>query len=402
MAKIEYVEDALKELLTLALWNDSILSWQDHTILTSLSSTLNKNNALTRKQGKLLLKILNRYQQSVQHIFDLTALLNNPKWRHDFRKLDLSMSVWVERDDEGSVWIAMKFPYHLLKEFEETIIIQSHGNAKNNRSRMQWDAEHRIRKLDLYDFNIMVIDEFVRRHNFVIDDTFVNTVGLIEEIWQQQDNLKPYSKLQDNRIVLVNAVSDAEAYFEKSITGNIYKDMFLAKGMGFTTRLDHTASNIVERIATDANTHFWVRTNAEFLQLYRAVDGVATVVLDRNTQDIIGWLEKFVSDAKQQGINTDDIRVCFREPKDSNIPLNEWIRKNNLGGKVDNAKLLIFRHSPSKWLFTNEVDVKLVGTNSYTPVNNVTANYWMQSHPCVCYISDIKPTKIRNKQIANL
>lgn len=399
MAQIEYVEDALVEVLNLC--DHGELPWQDHMILTSLKTAVDTHGALTRKQSNLILRLLAKYQPVLQHKIDLTEIIANPKWRYDFRKLDLSKSIKVEQDSEGAIWIVMKFPYELLTEFEETVV----ASAKNEytlHSKMRWDTENRVRKLDLYDFNIVVIDEFVRKHNFTIDNTFVTAVGFVEEIWQHQDQFKPYADVQDNKVVLVNAAPDAVAYFEKSMTGNIYNDTFLAKSMGFPRLLTHTATNIVEKITADVNTHFWVKTNREFLQLYQAVDGVAAIVLDRNTQDIVGWLAQFVSDAEQQGVSVDDIRVCFREPKDSKIPLNEWIRENNLGGKIERAKLFIFRHSPSKWLFTNKVDVKIIGTNSYTPVNHPIAMHWIQCHPCVCHISDIKPTKTRNRQIAHL
>lgn len=401
MATIDYVEDALAEVLSLYPWDHGELSWQDHTILTSLGNAVTRSGALTRKQSGLLLKLLVKYQLVLQHKIDLTDVIANPKWRYDFRKLDLSKSIKVEQDTQGTVWIVMKFPYDLLTEFEDTVVASAKYEHTPH-SKMQWDTENRVRKLDLYDFNIVVIDEFVRKHNFTIDNTFVTAVELVEEIWQNQEQFKPYADVQDNKVVLVNAAPEAVTFFEKSITGNVFKDTFLAKSMGFTQRLKNTATNIVEKITADTNTHFWVKTNIEFLQLYHAVDGVAAIVLDRNTQDIIRWLDLFLADAKQQGISTDSIRVCFREPKDSKIPLNEWIRANNLGGKVENAKLLIFRHGPSKWLFANKVDVKIIGTNSYTPVNHPTAMHWIQSHPCVCYISDIKPTKTRNKQIAHL
>jgi hypothetical protein len=145
-----------------------------------------------------------------------------------------------------------------------------------------------------------------------------------------------------------------------------------------------------------------MRSNKEFLQLYNTIDGVAAIILDRNIENMIGWLNQFIHDATDMGIDTSKFRVCHREPKDSKTPINEWIKANHLGGKIDKGQLFIFKHKPAKWLFSNDVDVKIVGTNSYIPVSETSALWWMQSHPCVCYISDIKPTKTRNRAIAHL
>lgn len=401
MATIDYVEDALAEILSLYPWDHGELSWQDHTILTSLGNAVTRSGALTRKQSSLLLKLLGKYQPVLQHKIDLTEIIANPKWRYDFRKLDLSKSIKVEQDNEGNRWIVMKFPYDLLTEFEETVVASA--NSKNTlHPRMQWDTENRVRKLDLYDFNIVVIDEFVRKHNFTLEASFLDALHRVEEIWQQTDNISPHSSIKNGAVVLVNAAKDADTYFQTHRTGQVDQDLFLAKSMGFVASLSGAATSIVEKIAKSSTSHFWLRSNQEFLQLYKAIDGSAAIILDRNTEDLVDWLDQFVSDAKDLGIDTRDFKVCHREAKDSQIPLNAWIKDNGVGGSVKDGKLFIFKQKPAKWLFNNGTDVKIIGTNSYTPVNETSTMWWMQSHPCVCYVSNIKPTKTRNRQIAHL
>jgi hypothetical protein len=397
MATIEYVEDALNELLKLFVWDDNILDWKDYTILASLSSAVSRNGALTRKQAQLLLKILTKYQHLKNLTFDLTEIVTDPKWRSDFRKLDMSRSVLIECDENGTPWYIMKFPYALIKEFEEKLV------NDDNKQDMKWCPETKVRKLKFYEFNIVSIDQFVREHNFVIDDSFLDALYQVEEIWQQQENIKPYSVIKNGTVELVNGVSDAESFFQTHRTQNIEQDLFLAKSMGFTAQLNRAPVTIVEKIAQESASHFWLKSNREFLQLYKAVGGPAAIILDRNTEDIIDWLDKFVKDAKELDIDTQDFKFCHRENKDSRIPLNDWIKENGLGGSIKNGKLFIFKQKPAKWLFVDNIDIKLIGTNSYTPINELSTMWWTQSHSCVCYISDIKPTpRTRNKKIAHL
>jgi len=394
MSSIEYVEDALEEFLKHSMWDD--IDWQDNTILTSLMSAVNSEGALTRKQGYLLLKILTKYQTLPSIPFDLNGIITAPKWRRDFRKLDLTKSIVVEKDNQGMLWFIMKFPYSLLKEFETAV------SSDNVKARMSWDSDRKIKKLSFYDFNIVVIDEFVRKHNFEVDDTFVDAVSMVEEIWQQSENVKPHSIIEKDRVMLVNAVDGARDYFKTHATGIVEKDLFLAKSMGFPVELHREPASAVEKISQDTNCHFWIKTNTEFLQLYKTIDDITVIILDRNTKNTIEWLEAFINDAKSLDIDTSEFRICFREPKDSEVPLNDWIKKNNLGGSVDNGKLFIFKQKPAKWLFNNNVDVKIIATNNYTPINEPQTLHWTQSHPCVCYISSIEPTNPRNKQIAPL
>ena len=327
---------------------------------------------------------------------DLDEVLKNSKWRADFRKLDMTKHVSVEKDSEGTIWFVLKFPYALVKAFEEALVTDQNKHA------MSWSVETRERRLKFYNFNIMSVDKFVRENGFDIDESFIDVLHQVEEVWAQQDNIIPHSCVDGNRVKLVNAVQDSLDYFSERAIGDIEHDMFLAKSMGFALKTEKKSSSVVEKISSDKNNHFWLKSNEDFFQLYQSVRGTTVLIIDRNTKDLVGWLEKFITDAEHFGVDTSLFRVCHREPKDSSIPLNEWIRQRNLGGKIEGGRLYIFKQKPAKWLFANGIDVKIIATNSYTPINDFITSHWINTHPCVCYISDIKPTKSRNKQIAIL
>jgi hypothetical protein len=396
MAKVEYVEEALEAITQKTMWDDTLVDWKDLTIMESFKNALDREGALTQQQARLLLKILTKYQSSTKFGFDISQVIDQPKWRSNFRVLDLTRSIKIEKDDEGTLWIVMKFPYSLIKEFEKSLV------TEDNKQDMKWCPDTKTRKLKFYEFNIVAVNEFVREHNFIIEDSFLDALHQVEEIWQQMDNISPYSAIEYGEVMLVNAVKDADNYFQTHRKGQVDQDLFLAKSMGFVANMPGTTASIVEKIAKSASSHFWLKSNREFLQLYKTVGGPAAIILDRNTENLIDWLDKFISDAKELDIDTQDFKVCHREAKDSRIPLNDWIKENGLGGGVKDGKLFIFKQKPAKWLFSYGADVKIIGTNSYTPINETSTMWWMQSHPCVCYISDIKPTKTRNRQIAHL
>jgi hypothetical protein len=396
MAQIEYVEDALSELLSLGIQTDIDLSWQDHTILTSLNNAIQTEGALTKKQSFLLLKILSRYQNSTNGKLDLISILAAPKWRSNFRKLDYSKSISIERDQDNTLWIIMKFPYDLLKEFESTLI------STHTRPNVHWDADRRVRKLNFYNFNIIQVNEFAKSHGFNIDDSFVEAVSCVEEIWQQYDDLTPYSCIVNDNVVIRNAVLDAENYFNQYRRTTLNENIFFAKQMGYVLQLDRTPNSVLEKIVSNKENHFWVKHNNQFFELYKSLNGVSVIIIDRNTKDIISWLDQFIADADSNMVSRKDIRVCFRESKESRTPLNTWIKENDLGGKIESGKIFIFKQKPAKWIFSDGVKVDIVATNSFTPINEPTTRMWIDSHPCVLFISEITPTTSRNKQIANL
>ena len=159
--------------------------------------------------------------------------------------------------------------------------------------------------------------------------------------------------------------------------------------------------SIVEKIAASASNSFWLKTNIDLFQLYKSITGKVAIVLDR-TANTVEWLTAFVNDADAAGVTRADIRVCFREPKDQNRGLNDWIKNNDVGGKVEDGKILIFEFKPAKWLFKEQERVTMLVSNNLYPSTNQITKDWFNTHPLVVYLGDIKPSEQRGQQIVEL
>jgi hypothetical protein len=177
--------------------------------------------------------------------------------------------------------------------------------------------------------------------------------------------------------------------------------MLLAKEMCFPLKISKKPEKIVEKIASNKNNIFWIDTNEKFFDLYKQVDEKICIVLDRASYKD-KWLETFVEDSEKCGVSRSDIRVCFRDNKDQDRGLNQWIKDNDLGGPVEGGKIFIFEHKPAKWLFKDNIDVKIIVTNNLYISSNTFINEWMTSHPCVVYLGEIKPTLTKVKTFAIL
>ena len=398
MSKLSYVEDLFVEFYNQTIMDIEILQDQDTSVMHSFFNQIDLGNQLTANQGNFLLKILTKYKSHAKRLgIDYGTLLENPVWKMSFRKLDLSKRAFVEQDEDGVISICLKFPYSLKDIFDKEFNTESQGNNAS-----QWDGDRKLRVLDVYKFNIIHLDEFLKKHEFELDESFLELVDVVSEMWNQQDNIIPYAEIVDNNIKLFNTTEASLEFFQTHKSNQLNKDLFLSKSMGYPVRFNQPAATPLEKICQSKSRNFWLKLNRDFFNLYKEIDGIACVLIDRNTQDIVTWLERFIGSADLAGIPRSEIKVCFRDPVEKKSKLNEWIKDNNLGGKVDEGKILVFLHKPPKWLFKDTIDVKIVITNSYTPINEPTTSAWLSAHPCVCYLGEIKPTPVRKQKIVSL
>jgi hypothetical protein len=390
-----FAEDLIEKFYEFVYDKNLPIQSQDHPPLESFYLKIINREQLTNNQANFAIKLLEKYRTLATAAgFHYSADLSAIQWKQPFRVLDLSKKIYVEKDDAGKAWICLKFPYQLKKQFEDEIdsIVDYHKKSF-------WDPELKVRKLSLYDFNLIHLHEFATKHNFEIDDSFMLAVGEVEEIWQNSENVAPYSTSLNESVFLHNASSDAGHFWNIKAIGTYEDNLLLAKSMGYV--FDGKPKNTVEKIASSPENSFWIKHNHELFDIYKKITGKICVVLDR-TGNILTWLQQFVADADRAGIIRDDIKVCFRENKENNSGVNDWIKAAGVGGKVETGRILIFEYKPAKWLFKQADDVKMLVTNNLYPPTNQIAKDWFTAHPCVIYLGDIKPSEQRGQKIVEL
>lgn len=395
MLKSIYVEDLFLEFQAIAMATKFGLQPQDYSPIISFTTKLSNGESLTQNQANYVLKILEKYKNlSAIAGLDYRDELDNLEWRRPFRVLDLSKKIYVEKDEKGKVWVCLKFPYQLKKEFEEEI-----GGEISTQKSSYWDHENKIRKLYIYDFNLIQLFEFAKKHNFDIDDSFMIAAGEVEEIWQNSDNILPCCRVGSQGLELDNATEDATNFFNDHKTNNLAHNLILAKSMGFLLKSPQVGS--IEKIASSPVNSFWIKNYNTFFSIHNQLKERICIVLDRTT-DILSWLQNFVAEADKMLVSREEIKVCFRDNKDSKTGLNDWIKLAGVGGKVEAGKILIFENKPAKWLFKADQDVKILVTNNVYPPTNQMAREWFLNHPCVFYLGDIKPTEYKGNKIVEL
>jgi hypothetical protein len=395
MLKSVFAEDVFSSFTDLVTAGIISVQAQDHAPIISFYTRIYNNEPLTKNQANYILKILEKYKYlSAIAGLDYQHSLATLQWQRPFRILDLSKSMYVERSITGQIEVCLKFPFQLKTEFDAEI---NSGSLLSKSSK--WDPEEKVRRLNIYDFNLISLYEFANKHNFEIDESFMSVLADVEEIWQNSDDVVPYCEVTDHGVELKNASLDAEEWWQQHRTETVENDLLLAKSMGFPLR--KIPVNSVEKIATSQENAFWVKDKDQFFSIYKQVSGRICVMLDR-TSNTLQWLQTFVAEADKHAVSRDEIKVCFRDSKDSVTGLNEWIKLAGVGGKVETGRILIFESKPAKWLFKDSQDVTMLVTNNLYPPTNNMAKEWFQSHPCVIYLGDIRPSEQRGQKIVEL
>jgi hypothetical protein len=394
MLSSEFAEDIFVEFYKLVVQQTISIQGQDFSPISSFHEKIINGSELTKNQANFLIKLLEKYKIiSAMAGVDYRPQLQDLKWRTGFRVLDLSKKIYVELR-EKKLEICLKFPYQLKKEFEDEI-----DNEKNIQAHSFWDHEQKVRRLDFYQYNLIALYEFALKHNFEIDDTFMNVLADVEEIWQNSEHAVPRSEITIYGVSLKNASEETQTWWEDHKTNDPYKDLLLAKSMGFLYQ--EKPLNLAEKIASRSENTFWIKDNKDFFALTKLFSGRICVLLDRSSATL-PWLQNFVADADKNGVSREEIKVCFRDSKDADSGLNEWIRIAEVGGRVETGKILIFESKPAKWLFKFSNDVTLLVTNNIFPPTNIMARDWFSCHPCVIYLGDTKPTETKGQKIVEL
>lgn len=392
MLTSRYIEDVFLAFSDLVFENKISVQPHDVSVIVNFSNVIGGSKGLTQNQGNFLLKILQKYQKiSMLAGLNYVEALKDPSFKENFRILDLSKRIYVEQDCDNALWICLKFPYQLKKEFD--------SEFANEGKHFAWDHEEKIRKNRLYDTNLISLYEFVQKHSFEIDQSFMNALSQIEEIWQKEEQLIPHCIKINGQITLINASEEAQHYFNEKKTGNEVNDLILAKSMAFP--FHGPVKTLAERAAAHSSNVFWMNDYQEYFNFINAVDGKIIILLDR-TENRLQWLKNFAAKVDQALFPRHLVKICFREESGVRSDLNQWIKDNGFGGRIEEGKILIFHQKPAKWLFKDLESVKIVTTTSLYPSPNPMVRDFCNSHHCVIYLCDIRPSEKKDQSIVEL
>jgi hypothetical protein len=353
-----------------------------------------QNKPFTKNQASLLCKLIQKYKKDfVTPDVDIDKLIKSFKWRTPFREIDMTKKVYSEVDQDGVIWICLKFPYMLKTKFDESF-------SENGGTPISfWDDEEKVRKINLYKVNFLQILEFAKAHQLELDDSMLDLAGEIDEIWQNKDLIEKKFTVINNDIKLINVSESAQEFFDLNKSNNHNDNLLLAKELGHIN-VSPIKSKLFDKICSTDNNLFWINNLEKFLEIHKNTTIKTCVILDR-TSEYKKWIENLISLCDSYKIDRADIKVCFREDnKDSEF--NRWIKESGLGGKVDSGRIYIFLSTPSKWLYKDIKPYKIILVNSLFPYTNKNTQNLINHHPLVLYAGEAKPSVAKDSKIEEL
>lgn len=396
MSQTSYIDDIFLEFFEAIMSHQISIQYQDRSAASSFYTTIINGNALTKSQANYAIRILEKYKNTMLDIgIDYIEELKNPKWSQPFRVIDMSRKVFVEINEKKGIDVCLRFPYQLLESFDAELF----PDIKDS-TRAIWHPDRKLRIINIYDANLIQIYDFCKKYEFEIDETFMIALSDVEEIWQNHEDILPRSTIIENRVILKNAGKETQEYFDKNKNGNVTNDLFLAKSMGFL--YDKKPKNHIEKLSSkETNMFFWKHDPRELFKLISNIEGKIAIIMDRS-QDNLDWIRQITEAAEKAGFTKNDIKVGFRLKNNDDSGFNEWVSNKGYGGKIADGKIFIFNHKPPKWLFKDEISVKMLITNALIPAPTKITREWLSGHPCVIFVHEFEPVPYNEIEIGKL
>ena len=390
-SNIMYIEDLFISLSDLVVVNKISYQPQDYNPILSFRTIIKHNNHLTEKQGKFVLTLIQKYKKQYTLCTGEQINIEDFQWRNTFRTIDYTKSLELSNTEDGYPCAVLRFPYNLKDIFDETF-----GGS------FLFDSISKTREIPLLSINPIKLLEFCVSNDFTVDPEFLDYVHTVEEVWDQEDDLSPHCVIENDQVKLINAVESAQEYFDKNKFDNVYKDIWLARMCGFP--LYSNATDSVSSMCKSEATHFYTKSIETMCDVLAKLDlDTVAIVLDRQS-DTEWFIDNMIDNLQKKCYNTDKIRVCFRGANDNEEgkKFNNWIKMNNLGGKIETGNIFIFKHSIAKWAKKSTFEPKLVISNAlYESTNISTRNFLKKCHANIT-VSDTKPTTRKDTQIVEL
>lgn len=367
----------------------------DLSAASSFYQLLSNNKQITQAQASFILRILGKYKNFLYKLKISLARLDDPIWSKPFRVIDHDCVADIELDENNNPLLTLKNPYHIKELFEKHVI----DNNRNAQFKSKWHPEEKIRTFHLYDLNPVLLQEFLKIHQFSISLNLNNYFLDVEEIYENSEKYFPHCDIVEKKVILKGATPEAEKYFEERKTNKIIDDLMLAKNLGFRLVGNHSRIPFHTIFSTKTN-FFWANDLEKFFDFSESVSGCKVIVV--NSYKTHEWVKEFVDVAAKKNILPGKIKVAFREKNEDNNKFNQWIKDTGLGGDLKVADYLIFKDKPAKWLLNDKEHVKIVAINEAFMPSSKKSQQWIEEHYCIFFLGSTKPTNNRGKKFGNL
>ena len=383
-----YIEDYLKEFALGRIRTSQF----DNQISSSLGfQILTTNKALTEKQGKLALRLLDKYKNQFLSIgfLDVVSDIRNPIFKKPFRSVDTTKSVHIEGDQ---IFIRFPFDQALVTAMREIT------NASLF-CRPVFDGDIKAWKMLLNEEALAFVENNLLPKGFSVSD---DVLEFIDQIRTVRDNMEQYIPMlvkSDVAYKLQNCLAK-EQYNDltSALIGAAKHGIYVHDDDVHQELLSAMEQESLLKLFTIPNLQKVLINNEEYskeqlLSLVKKFDTKVAIFFDDDVaaQTLTDWCNSLVN----VGVDNSEIAVYFRKPG-ANKDFNQAVKDLQLNKEAEDARV--------KWVFLSSKYPKSLFKNDKVAEICVFVDRHITTHYTTINVMNNSLINIRysNKKIAEL
>lgn len=349
----------------------------DHPIARSLATQLDSGLALTEKQGTIAERLLKKYSGALTNVgFDIEKLLAEKIYKNPFRVIDKTKSIYVDGEK-----LVCKSPFipDLVNAFKK--------RKKVPYKRGDYQPDTKEWNFDYNEPNLDFMFKQIKGKNFSIDREILDKYEQIEAVLK--DGIQYYPILKyNNKFYVENILLSDEEQNNLATINDVRTAVMWARKRGCVAYDDsivelYGKQTYYDKIMLGDET----QVNIDFRKypvsdLINTISKTATTIIFVQSADP-EQLKSWIKNLKDNGINENDIAVCFRYKKDKEA--NEFIKNENVNEYSPNKKVLITNERIPKTFVKDNVEADIIIVDLAIKPAHYKTQIYLENKPLVMY-----------------
>lgn len=366
----------------------------DSKLIYSFQDQIFRGSGFTEKQANLAIKILRRQKSKLDQIAgkDIGQFLDNPTFRLSRRTVNNNKRLSVENNSLYSKVIKAEFPFN-----EELV-----QHIRENRSKFffaQWDKDEKAWIFSLDERSLKFWANASAKYEFSVSEEIQNYFSQIKEIEFDIEKHIPMVSMVENSIIFKNVSSRVP----QPQTDDPLGALFSARKVGIQTWDDNMSDLIKKNGCEKAVLNFLDTNPSEAYEFYLENHSFFEI------QDIVKYLTPCIfvipggseiekvqlslDMLKNIGVESTEISVLFRLPKETGEKFNNFVRENNLNNPIsENTKAVFISSKIPKTIIEPKVKFNSVVNFNFYSVH-YTIREFLKNHHNVVHVMDKKPQR---------
>lgn len=368
----------IENLISLIISSPSvIINSFDNKVFVSFYNQLSNGMSFTEKQGNLAVTLLKKYEDKLSNALkqDVSALLNNPKFKSPFRTVNYLKKITIIDHPEYKKAVNVEFPY-------DDTILTKFKQYKNSVNYAYWDKDTKSWIFSLDELTILFLLPLIEEHNFQCDNEFQNYIDQTNQVKKNLEKFVPMAVLENSVIKFVNVSN----HLPQNFSTDFVEGLFNAKKVGISTW-----DTIIEEKISALPLHNEVKKfikaipgvnfelNLEQVSLYEfgpILHHLLPCLVIIPASNELENLKQNIDFLTSCGINTDNITVLFRLSTDTGAEFNQFVKEHKLNSPITEHTKVVF--------ISNQIPKTILGPrlifNSVLNYNFYSAHYKLREY----------------------